>query len=106
MKRREFIAGLGSAAALPMAVRAQQPVLPVIGFLHSESAESRHEQVAAFRRGLAESGYTEGRNVTVEYLWGDGQHDRLPALAAELIRRRVSVIVAIPTPAVAAAKAA
>ena len=66
MKRREFIAGLGSAAALPMAVRAQQPVLPVIGFLHSESAESRHEQVAAVRGCLAESGYTEGRNATVE----------------------------------------
>jgi putative ABC transport system substrate-binding protein len=66
MRRRDFITGLGSGAAWPLARRAQQPVLPVIGFLHSESAESRHEQVAAVRGCLAESGYTEGRNATVE----------------------------------------
>jgi putative ABC transport system substrate-binding protein len=86
--------------------RAQQPALPVIGFLHADSAEARREHVAAFRQGLAASGYTEGRNVTIEYLWGDGQYGRLPTLAAELVRRRVSVIVAIANPAVAAAKAA
>jgi putative ABC transport system substrate-binding protein len=105
MKRRTFIAGLG-AAAWPMAAAAQQSALPVIGFLHTESPEFRREHVAAFRRGLAESGYTEGVNVNVEYLWGDGQIDRLAALAAELVRRRVSIIVAAPAPAIFAAQTA
>src|SRR6516165_6060863 len=90
--RREFIAGLGSVAAWPMAARAQQPALPVIGFVDGGSADARAGHVAAFLKGLGETGFVEGRNLTVEYHWLEGQFDRLPALMADLVRRRVAVI--------------
>ena len=97
MKRREFIAGLGSAWAWPVVARAQQPKVPVIGFLNSQSAEPTNvtgATVGAFFQGLKETGYVEGQNVAVEYRYAENQYDRLPALAADLVRRRVAVIVA------------
>jgi putative ABC transport system substrate-binding protein len=108
MRRRDFIAGLGSAVvARPLAARAQQPTMPVIGFLSSQSLETSRERVKAFHRGLAETGYVEDRNVAVEYRWADGQNDRLPALAADLVRRGMAVIVAMgTTPGALALKAA
>jgi len=93
MKRRTFIVGLGSAAALPMAASAQQSALPVIGFLHSGSAASFAPMVAGFLRGLAETGYVEGQNVVIEYRWAENQNNRLPAMAADLVRHQVAVIV-------------
>src|SRR6267154_2170101 len=92
MKRRVFIAFLGTAAALPFATRAQQSALPVVGFIRVGSADASARFAAAFRKGLNETGYVEGRNVTVEYHWLEGQYDRLPALLADLVRRRVAVI--------------
>jgi len=102
MKRREFIAFLGGAAVWPLRARAQKPGLPIIGFLNGGTPEGYADMVAAFHRGLKEAGYVAGENVGIEYRWARGDYDRLPALATELIRLNVSVIVANSTPALAA----
>jgi putative tryptophan/tyrosine transport system substrate-binding protein len=105
--RRKFLATLGGAAGWPLAARAQQPTMPVIGFLSAASPDvAMRGRLAAFRQALAEAGYVEGRSVIIEYRWAEGQYDRLPELAADLVRRRASVMTVFTEPGALAAKAA
>src|SRR5207253_3460576 len=106
MRRREFITLIGGAAAMwPLPAFAQQTPMPVVGYLSASSREQGESRAAAFRRGLQESGYVVGQNVAIEYRWAEDQTDRLPALAADLVKRHVTVIVTGTTPAVIAAQA-
>src|SRR5215469_7611568 len=106
MRRREFITFVGSAAAWPLTTHAQQSAVPLIGYMDTASASTTAHLVEAFRRGLSAGGYEESRNVAIEYRWADGDYDKLPALAAELVRFQVAVIATINTPTILAAKAA
>jgi putative ABC transport system substrate-binding protein len=105
MKRRQLVALLGLAAAWPLVARAQQPTIPVIGFIHARSAEDTVGQVAAFRRGLTEAGLVEDQSVKIEYRFAAGQYDQLPLMAADFVRQPVNLIVAASDPSAQAAKA-
>src|SRR6202048_3198512 len=104
IRRRDFIAALGGATAWPLSTHAQQSAMPVVGFLNTRVPGADPHLLAAFRRGLKETGYVEGQNVAIEYRWAYNQYDRLPALAADLVRRQVTVIAAIGSPSAPAAK--
>jgi putative ABC transport system substrate-binding protein len=107
MRRREFISVFGGTAVIwPLRARAQQPTIPVIGFMHARSADDTVGQVSAFRRGLTETGLVEGQSIKIEYHFADGQYDQLPLMAAEFVREAVSLIVAASDPSAQAAKAA
>src|SRR5262249_30632424 len=106
IERRKFLATLGGAVAWPLGARAQQPAMPVIGCLDPRSPDGMTERLRGFRQGLKETGYVDGVNVAIEYRWAEGQNDRLPALADELVRRRVSIIAAFGIVATFAAKSA
>src|SRR5436190_16722143 len=98
MRRRDVIAGLGLATVWPVALKAQQPAMPVVGFLNSQSAQGYASQLAAFLEGLAEAGYVDGRNVKIEYRWADNHPERLPAMVADLVEKKAVVIAATSTP--------
>ena len=108
MRRRDFIKGIfGTAGAWPLAARAQQAAMPVIGFLHSGSPEQNRQRLGAYRKGLSDAGFVEGKNAAIEFRWAEGHEDRLPAFAVDLVRRHVAVIISLfSTPAALAAKAA
>src|SRR5258707_1193595 len=106
MRRRDFVRLLGAAAAWPIGARAQQPTMPVIGFVNTASPQGYARPLSAFLKGLSETGYVDGRNVAIEYRWAEGDADRLPGFIAELVRRQVSVIVATTAQAALAAKGA
>src|SRR3974377_2165129 len=97
MRRRDFIKVIAGSAAWSLAARAQQPTMPVVGFIRAGAAEGNARYVAGFRKGLSETGYVEGQNVTVEYHWLEGKYDRLPELFADLVRRQVTVIATLST---------
>src|SRR4030095_9160033 len=105
MRRREFITLVGGLAAWPLTAPEQQQAMPVVGFINASAAQSYKQQLAAFLQGLMDAGDVDGRNVTIEYHWTDGQSDRLPAVVTDLARRQVAVIAATSTPAALAAKA-
>ena len=106
MRRREFVTLIGGAVAWPLAAQAQRPTIPVVGYLSAGTSSSDTRLVAAFVKGLGETGYEDGKTVQIEYRWADDQYDRLPSIAADLVRRQLVVIAAVTTPAARAAKAA